>query len=125
MRDRLINLIDDFCRDKYVEKYIPTQEAYHFFIAATAFADYLLDDGWIRPPCKVGDTVWHLMTHYDGQKGIRKGKVSMLQQKADKSWKIRITVNSSVWDFTPNEIGTLYFLTREEAEQAMKGGDRK
>ena len=47
----------------------------------------------------------------------------MLQQKADKSWKIRITVNSFVWDFTPNEIGTRYFLTREEVERALKGGE--
>ena len=37
----------------------------------------------IVSPVKVGDTVWHLMTHYDGQEGIRKGKVSMLQQKKE------------------------------------------
>ena len=54
MRDRLVKLIDDFCRDKYVEKYIPTQEAYDFFIATTAFADYLLANGVIVPPGKVG-----------------------------------------------------------------------
>lgn len=58
--------------------------------------------------------------HYDGRIEIIKGKVSMLQQKSDKSWKIRITVNSSVWDFTPNEIGTEYFLTKEEAEKALE-----
>lgn len=123
MRDRLIELIENahwnWVKDALDKKKI------NLCVSKSlneTIADALLADGWIRPPVKVGDVVWHLMTHYDGQKEIRKGKVSMLQQKADKSWKIRITVNSSVWDFTPNEIGTLYFLTREEAEKALKGG---
>jgi hypothetical protein len=83
-------------------------------------ADHLLSNGVIVPPCKVGDRVWHLRGWCDGSFEIAEGKVSMLQQKADKSWKVRISVNSSVWDFTPNEIGTRYFLTKEEAEKALK-----
>jgi hypothetical protein len=83
-------------------------------------ADHLLAHGVIAPPCYIGQEIWHITKHYDGRIEIRKGKVSMLQQKSDKSWKIRITVNSSVWDFTPNEIGTEYFLTREEAERALE-----
>lgn len=75
---------------------------------------------YIELPCKVGDRVWHLRGWCDGSFEIAEGKVSMLQQKADKSWKVRISVNSSVWDFTPNEIGTRYFLTKEEAEKALK-----
>jgi hypothetical protein len=74
---------------------------------------------WVRPPCYIGQEIWHITKHYDGRIEIGRGKVSMLQQKAGKSWKIRITVNSSVWDFTPNEIGTEYFLTREQAEKAL------
>jgi hypothetical protein len=77
---------------------------------------------WERPPCYIGQEIWHITKHYDGLIEIGRGKVSMLQQKADKSWKIRITVNSSVWDFTPNEIGTRYFFSKEEAEAASKGG---
>jgi hypothetical protein len=78
---------------------------------------------WVRPPCYIGQEIWHITKHYDGLIEIRRGKVSMLLQKADKSWKIRITVNSSVWDFTPNEIGTEYFFSKEEAERALKGGE--
>ena len=26
-------------------------------------ADKILADGWMRPPCKVGDTVWYLNKH--------------------------------------------------------------
>lgn len=83
-------------------------------------ADHLLRSGVIVPPCKVGQDIWHITKHYDGRIEMRKGKVSMLQQKADKSWKVRITVNSSVWDFTPNEIGIIYFLSREDAEKSLK-----
>ena len=62
-------------------------------------ADYLLENGVIVPPCKVGDTVWELYTQYNGNMRIREGKISMITQKADKSLKIRITVNTSVWEF--------------------------
>lgn len=83
-------------------------------------ADHLLSNGVIVPPVTIGQTIWYLRGWCDGSFEIAEGKVSMLQQKADKSWKVRITVNSSVWDFTPNEIGTRYFLTKEEAEAKLK-----
>ena len=82
--------------------------------------DYLLANGVIVPPVEVGQTVWHLIQQYNGTFRIDEGKISMLTQKADKSWRLRITVNSSVWGFTPNEIGTRYFLTKEEAEEKLK-----
>jgi hypothetical protein len=82
--------------------------------------DSLLANGVIVPPCKVGDKVWDLHQRYNGTFVIQEGKISMLTQKADKSWHLRITVNSSVWGFTPNEIGTRYFLTKEEAEEKLR-----
>lgn len=85
---------------------------------AEIIADRLLANGVIVPPCKVGDVVWELYQRYNGTVVIREGKISMLTQKADKSWHLRITVNSSVWGFTPNEIGTRYFLTK--AEEKLK-----
>lgn len=84
------------------------------------YADYLLANGVIVPPCKVGDKVWYLHQRYNGTFVIQEGKISMLTQKADKSWRLRITVNSSVWGFTPNEIGTRYFITKEDAEKELK-----
>lgn len=101
------------------------KEAQKRYIYAEDQAQYLMDNGVIVPPCYIGQDIWHITEHYDGRIETRKGKVSMLQQKSDKSWKIRITVNSSVCDFTPNEIGTRYFLTREESERALKGGEGK
>ena len=56
-------------------------------------ADHLIANGVIVPPCKVGDKVWELYTQYNGKAKIREGKISMIKKKADKSLKIRNTVN--------------------------------
>ena len=120
MRDRLIDLLwcvgreyDEYCDDSH-EVGLSPMESFEEMAA-----DHLLAAGVIVPPCKVGQLIWHITRHYDGRIDLMEGKVSMLQQKADKSWKIRISVRSSVWDFTPSEIGQIYFLTREEAEKAL------
>ena len=85
-------------------------------------ADNILADGWIRPPCKVGDTVWLIMSLNLQQTewGIKEGKISMIQQKADKSWKFRVTENHSVQDYTVDKIGKTVFLAKEEAEAKLK-----
>lgn len=110
MRDRLIDIV----KQSLIKNIDYTNRL------AENITDDLLANGAIVPPCYIGQEIWHLTRHYDGHIEIRKGKVSMLQQKADKSWKIRISVRSSVWDFTPCEIGKRYFFLREEAEKALK-----
>ena len=120
MRDRLIELLKQINFDYSEECVCASEDGYKGAPDfAKFFADHLLAEGVIVPPCYIGQEIWYIRNHYDGRIEIIKGKVSMLQQKSDKSWKIRITVNSSVWDFTSNEIGTEYFLTREEAEKAL------
>ena len=104
-RDRLIKLIS---------KEVPRPKA-------DALADYLIANGVIVPPCKVGQKIWELCQWTYREAEIREGKISMLQQKADKSWKFRISVNSSVYDITPDKIGERIFLTKEEAEEKLKG----
>lgn len=123
MRDRLINLIEDFCRDKYVEKYIPTQEAYDFFIAATAFADYLLANGVIVPPCKVGGKVYII-----SRNKVKECEVVFIGLSAAENWShfnfIETYANGTFYKTHSvhfSEIGKTVFLTREEAEQSLKG----
>jgi hypothetical protein len=116
MRDRLIEKLNTFCKEElgtHFNKDILEQ-----------FADHLIADGWIRPPCKVGDKVWLIksLNWQHTEWGIKEGKVSMIQQKADKSWKFRITENHSVQDFTVDKIGKTVFLAEEEAVQVLKGG---
>lgn len=120
-RERLVELITEAHEYwlKYVDDCAFNQEPLAFTFEQM-FADHLLSNGVIVPLCYIGQPIWYLHKSYDGLIELDEGKVSMIQQKADKSWKVRITINSSVWDFTPNEIGIRYFLSREDAEKALK-----
>jgi hypothetical protein len=44
------------------------------------------------------------------------GKVSMIQQKADKSWKFRVSHGSYVSDYKVEDLGTCIYTSPEEAE---------
>jgi hypothetical protein len=118
-RKRLVELIENF-----FEKEIGASFVKGFL---DKFADNILDDGWMRPPVNVGQTVW-LIKSLNWQKtewGIKEGKISMIQQKADKSWKFRITENHSVQDYTVDKIGKTVFTSREEALKALEGSGEK
>ena len=104
MRDRLIDLLDE-CRfiegvgAELVEKQ----------------ADYLLANGVIVLPCKVGDTVYTILRgkifcYTVLEYGIR-GKCDFVYAENDRDF----------LDFPFAELGKTVFLTREEAEQARKG----
>ena len=74
-------------------------------------ADYLLANGVIVLPCKVGDTVYHVFP----KKGIQTNTVRQ----------IRIgSCGKNIFDFyglfEPSDFGKTVFLTLEEAEKALK-----
>lgn len=73
----------------------------------------------VRFPCKVGDKVFRCCFYSNR---VDECKVSGLTQKADKSLKIRLTsgIHRGVFEITPKELGKTVFLTREDAEQALK-----
>ena len=86
-----------------------------------SIADYLLDDGWIRPPMKLGQMCfkpWYSAWSDE----VRQYRVSSITQKADGSFKIRLTdlITKSVFEITPDKIGKTVFLTKSEAEQKLK-----
>jgi hypothetical protein len=108
MRERLIELIRTFCKREDVLLFNRK--------VLDKFADYLFEDGWIRPTCKVGDVV------YVVDKGL------------DVWWKGEVSSVGYV-DLNNIQIGVIYddgevaicdadivFLTKEEAEAALKGG---
>ena len=68
-------------------------------------------------PCKIGDKVFYRC--WDGE--IKTGTISMLQQKADGSWKFRVSDRLGVSDWPAEDLGKLWFLTRAEAEKAVEG----
>jgi hypothetical protein len=87
-------------------------------------------DGWDGNICKhflhattvpfvIGQPMWKLCTWYHSQAEIVESRVSMIQQKADKSWKMRISNRYGTEDFKAGDVGTCIFLTKEAAEEAL------
>lgn len=82
--------------------------------------DHLIENGVLLPPCYIGQPVWEVYNWFTGKVEVREGKVSMLQQKADKTWKIRVSINSSVYDITVDDIGKRIFFSKEEVEKRQE-----
>ena len=117
MRDRLVEMIET-AKKEWWEKtgHRQTSKA-----EADYIADCLLDDGWIRPPMKLGQMCfkpWYSAWSDE----VRQYRVSSITQKADGSFKIRLTnlITKSVFEITPDKIGGKVFLTKSEAEQKLK-----
>ena len=113
MRDRLIELLND-CR---------YMEGYGMSLVETQ-ADYLLENGVIVPPCKVGDTVYYL----EGSRILEGTVKSFSTIMKDNYFVVYVETKYSLlgierfgyWMF-----GKRIFLTREEAEQALKEGAKE
>ena len=87
-------------------------------------ADYLLEHGVIVLPCKVGDRVYEIT----GRKTVSVYKVRAIRVELFGlfiEWDI---VEGLVWQslsgINADEIGKTVFLTREEAERALKGREK-
>lgn len=79
---------------------------------------------YIKLPVHIGQQVWVPYAWYNQTKKeiiseLCEGKISMLQQKADKSWKVRVST-SYVSDYTLEDIGKRIFLTKEAGEENLR-----
>ena len=87
------------------------------------FADYLLKNGVIVPPCKVGDTVFDI----GGFPKIMEAEVETMT--TDGQEMSSVVVNKSKpfhrWFVNWKDAGTFVFLTHEAAEKALKELDKK
>lgn len=91
-------------------------------------ADYLLNNGVIVPPCKVGDTIyvipsranWRINNMYESMKPLNR----IYEQTVDEIhiYQSGYTVSSCEGiQHQPSVLfGETWFLTREEAEKALK-----
>lgn len=104
-KERLIELLDK-ADTPYKPKENETYEAYmHDFYGH--IAKYLLKHGVAVLPCKVGDLVYQT----DGVR-VYESKIKTM------------TYDCGSFAFDENAIGKSVFLTREEAEQALKDGEQ-
>lgn len=79
---------------------------------AEFIADYLIDNGVVALPCKVGDIVYQT-------DGIRIYELTILDILLRKN---KPYYETDAVDFDDDAIGTSIFLSREDAERALKGG---
>ena len=134
MRDRLIELMRQ-AEFAYLDfsKLCPCEKSLTDFTA-----DYLLENGVIAPPCKVGDTIYQIVYNYDRKTcpatiypshyvkkevvGIHicdsRLRVNALSNKKYRDYLI-VRICNAVEHIPFVKIGKSVFLTKEEAEQAL------
>ena len=121
MRDRLIELIMK-AEAEFIETHRPILDVERYV------ADYLLANGVIVPPCKVGQKLYTTYCY-----GIRDWRI---EESVIYEVRQRIGTGLEIFEMRKNENGTFsyfkveldkfgktVFLTKEEAEQALKGGE--
>jgi len=119
MRDRLIELLkqgDKTFADKYTGKVMSHIDELYDFIA-----DYLLANGVIVPPCKVGDMVYMLVTKHTHSYSFDNGKM-VINDNQHTFIKQTYLMESNFFRVI-KDFGKTVFLTKEEAKQALKGGE--
>ena len=87
-------------------------------------ADYLIEHGVIVLPCKVGDTVWWVTEIVDEnceeKPDILLGEIASFSVQKEGLWAFCRYVNGLTFWHLVSDIGKTVFLTREEAERALK-----
>ena len=117
MRDRLIELIRKAKKN--------TKGANCDLEREMLFADFLLANGVIVPPCKVGDTVYFILEDKMVEGGFYVTPAHTVTEVGSKGFWLSsfVPAEDDMSDFNVwEEIGKTVFLTREEAKQALKEG---
>ena len=127
-RDRLIKLIDGFV---FGTQIIINNLEWNSN-TVKELADYLLASGMIVPPCKVGDVVYsyfHRWIEEDGIFPYQTTNITITQNKKGEWTKkyraMRLIEGKTIdWqlNFSFDDLGKTVFLTREDAENALKRG---
>lgn len=102
MKQRLIDLLNETFADQYEKRGLLT---------ASHTADYLLANGVIVPPCKVGDMVYTNINGTGLHNSFRVESVDLLG------------FSNGLYPWTWHQLGKSVFLNLEEAEKALKGGE--
>lgn len=124
MRERLIELLSDAEREhlnyEMANKFCPFDD---YKCHSEYIADYLLENGVVALPCKVGDVVYATPLSDYELDDITKMTVEFTVIGLHRSWVSCVwQKNSAHFQFLFNSFGKTVFLTREEAERALKGG---
>lgn len=110
MRKRLIEILEDTLNEWECDVSIKT---------LTDIADHLIENGVIILPCKIGDTVYKCHTvNFKHTGEITKRTIKQITFSA-----FTVTDDGESGWFDIDNLGKTVFLTREEAEKALKERD--
>lgn len=113
MRDRLIELLEDTLQEWECDVSDKT---------ISEIAEHLLANGVVCPPCKVGDKLY---IFYQSSGQIEELEIASITFRMFYDI-IEFTNNGTltIWDKDYNALfGKTVFLTKEEAEKVLKGGN--
>ena len=113
MRDRLIEDIKNSLK-KHIGKSCLLSEN---------IADDLITDGWTKPPCKSGDVLWYL--DYGLPRCFMSPEKIIVKDVLLINGTILIRCDNLSYNLRTEDFGKTIFLTREEAEKALKGGEQE
>lgn len=113
MRDRLIELIYS-ANKKFTDENIADEEV------VKILADHLIENGIILPPCKVGDTLYDISEFVNGCSSpeIYEYTCEYITIFKDKDGETVFEIDAINFHF--NDFGKTVFLTREDAEKALR-----
>lgn len=77
-------------------------------------ADYLLENGIIVPPCKIGDMIYNI--YFNGDKKVYTIEEFVAEEVSSE----RVIVDNGACEIGIEEFGKYAFLSREEAERAAE-----
>lgn len=95
-------------------------------------ADHILADGWMRPPCKVGQTAYQIILLKDKMGFVVERKVvgfhigafpDIRGHKRSQYLIVHEDATNTLTHIDIKHIGKTVFWSREEAEKALEGGE--
>ena len=120
MRDRLIELLNNFkyeclmsCKDGFITKKESCDDC-----VIDQLADYLLANGIIVPPCKVGQVLFVIESGRIIESKVKEYEYSSNSQNGV-HWHI---IFEELFAMSEAHIGKTVFYTRKEAMQALRDG---
>lgn len=125
MKDRLIELLSK--HQKICNENCTGLEKSCYRCSLEQLADYILADGWTRPPCKVGDKVY-LVTPNGKINEINITDIYIEIKPTATVMRLSATfyVDNKPYFFqvSPFDFGKTIFLTREDAQAKLKEGGK-
>ena len=137
MRDRLIELLmSKSCKHNKCPDDVQCDDCEHLAVFdgdAEKIADAILADGWIKPPCKIGDTVFRIVEMSTGvtqkqkvwvENGKIHGEITPCKPTIKRFIRCVTVTKNNIVDCC-EDYGKTVFPTRKKAEVALRKDEGK